>query len=295
QQLIITPFNHGGSRDADPFKVVDLAPEPSFAEQYGERIAFLDTYLKADDPAPLNRQIRYYTMVEDVWKTTDVWPPKGFETERWYFGENNSLTTAAPVRGFAQDSYKVDFSATTGVHNRWLANLGGGRDIVYPDRSEEDAKLLVYDTPALTQDMEITGVPVVTLQVESTHEDGAFHVYLEDVAPNGRVTYITEGILQAKHRKVSEDTPPFYTGGPYHSFKAADAESLIVGKVSEIKIGLINTSVLIKAGHRLRVAVAGHDASVFERVPAKGTPTITLHRNRNAVSYIDLPVMRRQH
>ncbi len=46
----------------------------------------------------------------------------------------------------------------------------------------------------------VTGTPIVTLQVSSTHEDAAFLVYLEDVAPDGRSRYITEGGLRAVHR-----------------------------------------------------------------------------------------------
>jgi uncharacterized protein len=40
----------------------------------------------------------------------------------------------------------------------------------------------------------------VTLYIASTAEDVAFHIYLEDVAPGGHVTYLTEGVLRAIHR-----------------------------------------------------------------------------------------------
>ena len=132
---------------------------------------------------------------------------------------------------------------------------------------------------------------MVTLQVDSTHSDGAFHVYFEDVAPDGSVTYITEGILRARHRKVSSDTPPYYTEGPYHSFKREDAMPLVEGEVTELKIGLITTSVLVKAGHRLRIAIGGHDASVFERIPETGTPVINIHRSQNLLSFVEFPVV----
>ena len=137
-------------------------------------------------------------------------------------------------------------------------------------------------------DAEITGAPVVTLYVSSTHDDGAFHVYLEDLAPNGRVTYITEGILRAVHRAVTD--PPYATTSPFHSMERADAQPLVPGDVAELQIGLYSTSVLIRAGHRIRIAIAGHDACMFERIPASGTPTITVHRSAEFPSGVTLPM-----
>ena len=60
----------------------------------------------------------------------------------------------------------------------------------------------------------------MTLHVASTHEDGAFHVYLEDVAPDGRITYITEGILRAIHHKLSDEAPIYNLPGPYRTYKS---------------------------------------------------------------------------
>jgi predicted acyl esterase len=50
------------------------------------------------------------------------------------------------------------------------------------------------------------------------------------------------------------------------------------------------TSVLLRKGRRIRVAVAGADASLFERYPAEGTPKLTVYREAQRASYLDLPV-----
>lgn len=291
QQLVIAPFNHGGSKNTDPFSTEDAPARPSRLQQYQEHIAFLDGFLKGDESALPSNLIRYYTLGEGEWKETDVWPPEGVGKRRWYFNANQRLTESAPDAAEASDSYKINYRATTGVRNRWLGQLGGGRDIVYPDRAEQDKKLLIYDSEPMQVDTEITGAPVVTLQLDSTHSDGAFHVYFEDVAPDGSVTYITEGILRAKHRKVSADIAPYYIEGPYHSLKREDAMPLLEGEVTELQIGLITTSVLIKTGHRLRIAIGGHDASVFERIPETGTPVIKIHRSRSLLSFVEFPVV----
>jgi predicted acyl esterase len=52
-------------------------------------------------------------------------------------------------------------------------------------------------------------------------------------------------------------------------------------------------SVLIRKGHRIRILIAGHDAGTFVRIPAEGTPTIAIARNRERPSCLDLPVRER--
>ena len=85
----------------------------------------------------------------------------------------------------------VDPTATTGSHsNRWATQLGV--DVVYPDRAEQDSKLLVYETAPLTSDLIVEGAPIIHLWLSSTDPDPAVFAYLEAVSPDGRVTYVTE-------------------------------------------------------------------------------------------------------
>jgi predicted acyl esterase len=80
---------------------------------------------------------------------------------------------------------------------------------------------------------------------------------------------------------------------PYHSFKSEDAMPLVPGELAEITFGLYPTSVLIRKGHRIRIGIAGHDQGTFVRIPAEGTPELTIARNRIHASRIDLPVLQR--
>ena len=70
---------------------------------------------------------------------------------------------------------------------------------------------------------------------------------------------------------------------------------LVPGEIAELKFGLLPTSVLIKKGHRIRIAIAGHDRSVFARIPANGTPTISVSRNSQSASFVELPVVAALH
>jgi putative CocE/NonD family hydrolase len=195
QQVVIGPWSHGGGDHTDPFFDPETPTDPSEAEQVQAVIEFFDRYLKGDGAAPIESSITYYTLGAGTWQTTSTWPPAGGETQTWHFAEGGMLVSVPPTGQGGADAYAVDFTASTGEDSRWHTPLGG--DVIYPDRREEDQKLLTYTSGPLTADLQITGNPVVNLYVSSTATDGAFFVYLEDVAPDGTVTYITEGILQA--------------------------------------------------------------------------------------------------
>jgi putative CocE/NonD family hydrolase len=292
QNAVIGAWVHGGFQHASPYRPPGTAGEPDEPQQWRETLNFLDRYLRDTSEASTQKLLHYYVLGAEEWRSTSVWPVEGMSMQQWYFGEDNTLATSMPSSTDASDSYAVDFTTTSGTQTRWHT-AQDGVPVVYPDRSQEDDKLLTYTSDPLEEDMEITGHPVVTLYATSTHTDGAFYVYLEDVDPSGRVTYITEGQLRALHRKVSDDPAPYELPVPYHSFKEKDGEPLVPGEVTEITFGLHPTSVLIGAGHRIRVAIAGHDAELFERYPAVGDPVIAVERNSVFPSKIELPVVRR--
>jgi uncharacterized protein len=288
QKAVIGPWVHGDFNNANPFSPPNTPVKPSIEEQFQDIAEFFDAYLEDNASAlPVQRELKYYTMVEDKWKTTDVWPPEGVTPQRWFFAENNGLTKATPKEQTGEDKYTVDFEATTGKRTRWTQKFM----LNYENRAEEDKKLLVYNSKPVKKDTEITGNPVVNLLVSSTADDGAFIVYLEDVDLNGKVTYITEGQLRPLHRKISQEAPPYTVFGPYHSFKKQDGLPFKPGEVTELAFELLPTSVVIQKGHQIRVAIAGHDKDTFARYPAEGKPTITMQRNAVYPSYIDIPVM----
>lgn len=308
QIAVIGPWNHGAHQHASPY-----APGPADKKVQGlEYMFFFDHYLKGADTGADQRQVLYYyTVGEEKWKETTAWPPAGAGTQRWYLSAGHALSPEPPVtdtgRGDSRtahtadepaidpgfDSYTVDFQASTGITNRWHTQKGGG-PVNYPDLAERNQRMLVYTSAPLEQDIEITGYPIITLNITSTETDGAFFVYLEDVGPDGEVLYLTEGCLRALHRRISTDEPPYTQFVPYHSFKKKDGMPLVPGEAAELTFGLLPISVLVKKGRRLRIAIAGADCDTFSRVPAQGNPTITVGTGRARLSYIDLPVIPRE-
>jgi len=287
QRAVVGPWNHGGSQNASPYQT---AASQRVMQGY-EWLRFFDHYLKeVDTGIDSDKQFYYFTIGEEKWKVTNTWPVAGTEMTRWYCDEDFTLSPRAPVKS-AQDSYTINFDATTGEKNRWHTQVGG--QVVYGDRADEDKRLLTYTSNPLERDVEVTGYPIVDLFVTSTHTDGAFFVYLEDVDEKGKVTYLTEGELRALDRRISTEQSPIKILVPYHSFKRKDAMPLKPGEVAELKFGLEPISFLIHKGHRLRIAIAGHDKDTFIRIPADGTPTIAVQRNKAALSSIELPIVKR--
>ena len=164
QQVVIGPLSHGGGYDVDPFLPLDehRPANPPRVEQLRMLADFFDRVLRSDPPEPITSGVHYYMLGEGQWHDTPVWPPAGLQNRRYFFAADHALVDQMPSPASASDSYTVDFSTTTGAHNRWKTNLGGG-NVIYPNRAEEDKKLLTYTSGPLETDLEITGSPVVTL------------------------------------------------------------------------------------------------------------------------------------
>jgi uncharacterized protein len=291
QREVIGSWYHAGLGNADPFMPANSPAEPSVETQLNDCVCFFDQYLKGIPNGMSGKLLLYYTLVENKWKATEVWPPAGETQQRWYLAADHGLSRKGPSRSNSgKDQYTVDFEVGNAKQTRWLPG-GDERKPIYPDRTDQDRRLLAYTSAPLAESIEITGNPVIDLSVISTASDGAFIVYLEDVDPDGKATYITEGELRAIDRKLSSENPPYKMLIPYHSFNRKDASPLVPGEMATLRFGLLPTSVLIKKDHRLRIAIAGADRDTFPRIPEQGVPVWSVLRDRQHASYLQLPVM----
>ena len=291
QKLVLMPTSHGGKTHSSPYVVSDqeLPPLPSKEEQLQLQLDFFDHYLKGEDKDVEDwPTVKYYNFGEEAFRTSENWPPDGQSRLKYYLAEDGDLEPSAPTTANAADEYQVDFSTTTGVNNRWTTQMG--KPILNLDkRNGMDSLMLTYTTAPLQEDLQLTGTPIVTLNMSSTHSEGAVLVYLEDVAPDGQSRYLTEGGLLLEHRKLSPN--PLSNIIPYHSFEEKDAAPMPVNEVEEVTFKLWPTSVLIEKGHSIRIAIAGTDKDTFDRVPAEGTPSYTVHRSTAYPSFVDLPII----
>ena len=290
QIAILGDWSHGAVYPANQFFPNRTFVTPTPKDKVNAWINFFDKCVYGDGIQ--GKTIYYYTLAEEKWKKSTVWPPKGHFYQKWYFSENFSLMREEPKEKTGSDDYKINFRASTKQNNRWWALLG--LPITYHNRNKIDEKLLCYTSQPLESDTEITGQIIACLYLSSTHEDGAIFAYFEDVDESGNVTYITDGEFRPLHRKILIDESPYKMLTPYHSYNKEDSAPLIPGEITEVKFGLHVTSVLIKKGHRIKIAIAGADKDTFIRYPKEGRPTITISRNKDYPSYIELPIIKKE-
>lgn len=87
-KLILGPWEHGGS-----FNAGHTNPGHSGFDHIGEVLRFFDHHLKGwDTGITKEKPVHYFTMVEEKWKASDVWPPKNTVYRSVFFDEGNSLT-----------------------------------------------------------------------------------------------------------------------------------------------------------------------------------------------------------
>lgn len=286
-KLIIGAWDHT-QHNISPFTAIG----PTHFDLLAEITKFIDGIVGGfPDVLHSDARVHYYTMGAERWNHADSWPVPNTPM-RLYLSAGHQLSTTIPMEA-GEDRYAVDYTATTGHRTRFDTLMGRALRNPYPNRAVQDAKLLVYDGPVLAADTEVTGHPQVSLTVTSTADDGAFFVYLEDVAPDGTVTYVTEGELRAIHRAIAATPAPTWQSGPYHSFLRAAARPMIPGQATELRFDLLPTSYLFKAGHHIRIAVAGADAAHFSRIPADPaiSPVISLLRGGHQASWVELPIV----
>ena len=289
-RLILGPWDHGGRQNPDPF----VPDHCSRFDHAGEILRFLDFHLRRGATAGIEDEppVHYFTMGEEAWKAADCWPPPGFDPARFNFVGDHRLSEQAPPLTVGSDRYRMDYAASSGRGSRWVSQVNVRQEqIGYPDRKRQDARLLVYTSAPLEQDVEVTGDPEIRLFVRSSSPDAQLFVYLEDVWPDGDIFYVTEGEFRALHRKIGGGTPPYRLQVPYHTFTRGDTWPLVPGEAAELAFHLQPVSYLFRRGHAIRVAIAGADRDNFALVPPS-PPEIELLRGPAHPSHIVLPVKR---
>ncbi|MBT9556472.1 MAG: CocE/NonD family hydrolase [Myxococcales bacterium] len=270
-QLVLGPWNHGGQEDTSPFTPLG----PARDDHAGTLLDFFDHHVRGR-PRENDAPVRYFTLGEERWKSASEWPPRGHVSRSLYLGPADRLTETLPVSS-GVTSYRVDPDVGTGHRSRWNSLLGLKAPIGYAGAADLCRRATCFTSEPLPGPLEVTGSPNVALALASSHSDGSVFVYLADIAPDGRVTIVTEGMLRLLHRRG-------------RSYVRADARALVPGDAERIEVELLPVSYRFGAGHRIRLALTGADTDHFRAV-TDAPPTIEWLWGADWASRLVLPVI----
>ncbi len=204
------------------------------------------------------KPVKIFVMGKNVWRDEDDWPLARARQTRFYLhsnGKANGLTgdgnlSESGAGGKAADQFIYDpgdaVPTTGGPLCCDAVHLPAGPRDQRPVEARPD--VLVYTTPPLKQDTEVTGPVSLELFASSSAADTDFTGKLVDVWPNGFAENLTEGILRARYRDSMEKQ-----------------EFLNPGQVYKLTIDLWSTSNVFLTGHRIRLEVSSSNFPRFDR------------------------------
>jgi len=286
-RLILGPWDHAGNHTADPF--VQISKVKTYFDSIGEILRFLNLHLKNEkNGLELENPVHYFTVGENKWKEADTWPPEKFKYSKLILGQGTLLQRNQNTDDFSV--YKSNQNATSGDSSRWTSQVNVEKKrITYDKIASQDSNRILFCSQPLLNDLEVTGHPVITLQVSTESPDLQIFTYLEEIENNGKVNYVTEGVFRTIHRKMSDKRRLYTTPYPWHSFKKEDSLDLEPGKITEISFDLLPVSYLFKTGNSIRVSITTSDTDNFETFPEKSTE-LKIYHNEGFTSCIKLPV-----
>ena len=323
-RLLMGPWTHG-AHDASFAGDVDMGPsavvKDNLAEDYDElRLRWFDHWLKGvDNGTEEEAPVKLFVMGGGDgrktaegrlnhggrWREAQKWPLPQTRYTSYYFHSDGTLSADAPPSGAPRSRYLFDpthpvptiggavtslapLTAGGAFHQQEALRFYGSRDPYLPLSTRHD--ILVFQTPPLEEDVEVTGPVEAMLWISSSAPDTDFTAKLIDVYPpsedypQGFDIGLTDGIIRARYRNSWER-----------------AELMEPGHVYEVRIVLPPTSNLFQPGHRIRVDISSSNFPKLDVNPNTGEPLGLNRRTQvaeNAVyhdakrsSHIVLPII----
>ncbi|MFG2090377.1 CocE/NonD family hydrolase [Spirillospora sp. NPDC048824] len=188
-----------------------------------------------------------------IWMQESVPPSTAYEERpgRWV-GETSWPSPRIDVRSRPLESHRiakegekvepgeltVESPLSVGQFAGKWCSYNAPPDLPY-DQREEDGGSLVFESERLDERCEVLGAPVVRLELAANRPQAMVAVRLSDVAPDGRATRVTYGLLNLTHRDGH-----------------AAPRALEPGKRYRIGVTMNAMAHAFPAGHRIRVSIS---------------------------------------
>jgi putative CocE/NonD family hydrolase len=235
-------------------------------------------------------------MGENVWRDEEAWPLARAEESAFFLasgGNANSRAGDGALVPEPQGNQRPDVFLYDPFHP---VPTDGGQLCCYPPQLppgaydqrpvEMRADVLVYQTPPLRQDVEVTGPVRLHLWAATTAPDTDFTAKLVDIWPDGYARNLTDGIVRARFRQGTDIPRP-----------------ISPGEIYEYTIDLWATSNLFRRGHRIGLEVSSSNFPRFDRnlntghalgADAEMRPAVqTIFHDRDRPSRLLLPIVPR--
>jgi uncharacterized protein len=261
QRLVVGPWAHGvfGGSFAD--RLFGLMGGADAYDLTGAQIRWFDFWLKGvDNGLPQDKPVQIFVMGANTWRHEDDWPLPDTQYTPYFLHSGGRANTrygdGVLFKGQPgdepEDVYLYDprnpvptVGGATFLPGLQVGANAGPRDQRY---IEQRSDVLCYTTEPLDHPLEVTGPVELVLYASSSALDTDFTGKLVDVAPDGRATILTDGILRARYRE-----------------SPSEQKLLEPGKVYEFRVDLWATANVFNAGHRIRLEVSSSNFPRFDR------------------------------
>ncbi len=322
--LIMGPWTHGG-QGSSAHGQVSFGTDAAIADPMAWRLEWYDHWLKGransvGRDAPFATPVRIFVMGSGdggkaadgrinhggFWRDEQEWPLARTQYTNYYLQAGGKLSTERPASDRSATSFEFDprhpvptiggnISSGDGIMLAGAWDQRGGKHIWNaPDPIPLSARndIVAFQTPALADDIEVTGELEVKLWISSSAVDTDFTAKLVDVHPAtpdfpaGMDINVGDGILRTRFRN-----------------SLRREEMLEPGAIYPIAVRLYPTSNIFRRGHRIRIDISSSNFPRFDVNPNTGEPLNqqrrmvtainTIHHDAEHPSHIVLPVIPR--
>ena len=257
QRLLVIVGGHAGN--GPKIGDVDFSDASKFDEDEITLHWYEYLFKGAQNEFASGKLVKIFVMGANQWREENDWPLARAHNTKYFLRSggkanslsgNGSLSITAPASREPSDQYVYDPANPAPTVGGPLCcdsnHLAPGPRDQRAVEARDD--VLVYSTPPMSEDTEVTGPVTLELYAKSSAVDTDFTAKLVDVWPNGFAQNLTEGIGRARYRD-SQERPSLITPG----------------QVYKLNIDVWATSNVFKKGHTLRLEISSSNFPRFDR------------------------------
>jgi uncharacterized protein len=294
QRLMMGPWAHAATSPEGKIGDVTFGNQ-AVLDMNGTIVKWYDFAIKGkQNEFATNPPVRIFVMGDNVWRAENEFPLARTRYTKYYLhavkgarsANGDGVMSTAPPQTEKPDTYEYDPASPVRTLGGRLCcgGLPPGPFDQSPNESRTD--VLVYSTPPLERDVEVTGFITVELYAATSAADTDFTAMIVDVDPKGYARYLGDGIIRARFRNSTEK-----------------AEPIEPGTIQKYTIDLWATSNVFKAAHRIRVYISSSNFPRFNRNLNTGEKTFggtrmmkarqTIYHDAEHASAVLLPIIPR--